>query len=248
MRYLLFFMLMVGLFVVGKEFFHIGFNGLSFGPGIKGEGPVQTETRSVGDFHAIEMSIAGDVEVSEGETYFVEVQAQGNLLPVLKTEVEDGALKIYFKENVSYSEGVKVRVSAPAFDGFSIGGSGTIRAMTPIRADKMKLEIAGSGDIYIEQGEFGSLSTAIAGSGGINLGGKANSLESDIAGSGDVKAKNLTVNELDVEISGSGSVTCDVTQTLKASIAGSGDVFYSGQPTVEANVSGSGSVKKLTVQ
>lgn len=248
MRYLLIFMLLVGLFVVGKECFHFNSNGISFGFGVKGEGPVKNETRNVSDFHAVEMSIAGDVEVSQAETYFVEVQAQENLLPILKTEVSDGKLKIYFSENVSYSEGVKVRVSAPAFDRFSLGGSGTIKAMTPIRTEKMALEVAGSGDIFIEQCEFGSLETSIAGSGSMELGGKANSIKSEIAGSGDVRAKNLTANELNVEIAGSGSVTCDVAQTLKASIAGSGDVYYSGQPVVEANVSGSGSVKKLNEQ
>lgn len=244
MRYLLIFMLLVGLFMFGSRTFHFNW----FGSGVKGEGPVKTETRNVSDFHAIETSIAGDVEVSMADHFSVEVQAQENLLPILKTEVEDGALKIYFSENVSHHEGLKIRVSAPAFDRFSLGGSGTIRAMTPIRADNMKLEIAGSGDIYISQGEFGSAAASIAGSGGIELGGKANSLKSEIAGSGDIKARQLTANELDVSISGSGSVTCDVAQTLKASIAGSGDVYYSGQPVVETNVSGSGSVKQLSEQ
>lgn len=248
MRYLLIFMLLVGLFVVGKECFHFNSHGFSFGTGIRGEGPVKTETRNVSDFHAVKMNIAGDVEVSVAETYFVEVQAQENLLPILKTEVSDGTLKIYFDKSVSYSDGVKVRVSAPAFDHFSLGGSGTIKAMTPIKAEKMALEVAGSGDIFIEQCEFGSLETSIAGSGSMELGGKTSSIKSEIAGSGDVRAKNLTANELNVEIAGSGSVTCDVAQTLKASIAGSGDVYYSGQPVVEANVSGSGSVKKLNEQ
>jgi len=240
MRYLLIFMLLVGIFMFGTRNCHFNFPGI----GRKGEGPVKTETRDVTGFHGVKSSIAGDIEVSVAETYFVEVQAQENLLPILKTEVEDGGLKIYFSENVSHSEGLKIRVSAPAFDQFSIGGSGTIRVLTPLQADNMKLEIAGSGDIFLPQGTLGTVKTSIAGSGGIELGGTANSMKSEIAGSGDVKAKALTVNELEVEISGSGSVTCDVRNALKASIAGSGDVYYSGQPTVEANVSGSGSVKK----
>lgn len=244
MRYLLIFMLLVGLFMFGSRIFH--FN--NFGFGLKGEGPVKTENRSASDFHAIETSIAGDVEVSVADNYSVEVQAQENLLPILKTEVEDGTLKIYFSESVSHHENLKIRVSAPAFDRFSLGGSGTIRVLTPLRADNMKMEIAGSGDIFLLQGEFGGINTSIAGSGSMELGGKANSLHSEIAGSGDIKARQLTTNELDVQISGSGSVTCDVVQNLKAAISGSGDVYYSGQPVVDANVSGSGSVKKLNEQ
>lgn len=244
MRYLLIFMLLVGLFMFGSRNFH--FN--SFGFGIKGEGPVKTESRSAGDFHAVESSIAGDVEISVADNFSVEVQAQGNLLPHLKTEVEDGVLKIYFSENVSHQEDLKIRISAPSFDGLSLGGSGTMRAMTPIRADKMDLNVAGSGDIYVSQADFGTALASIAGSGSVELGGKANSLETNIAGSGDIKAKQLTANELDVEISGSGSVTCDVVSKLKASIAGSGDVYYSGQPAVDSNISGSGSVKKMEAQ
>lgn len=244
MRYLLIFMVLFGLFMFGARNFHFD----SFGFGVKGEGPVKTETRAASDFHAIESSIAGDVEVSVSDNYFVEVQAQESLLPILKTEVEDGTLKIYFSESVSYSGELKIRVSAPAFDQFSLGGSGIIKSSGPIRAEKMKMEVAGSGDIVVKEAEFGSATASIAGSGSIELGGKSGALHTEIAGSGDVDAKQMTVNDLDVAISGSGSVTCDVAQNLKASIAGSGDVFYSGQPAVETNVSGSGTVKKIGAQ
>lgn len=238
-------MLFVGLFVVGKRAFHFSGNGLHFGPGTAGKGPVVSETRPIRDFHGINMQIAGDVEVSVAEQFSVEVNAQGNLLPLLKTEVKDGVLQIYFEESVSYSEDLKVRVSAPAFDELAIGGSGTLRVLTPLTAEKMGLSVAGSGDIYLPQAALQSAACSIAGSGVIHLGGTANDLKSDIAGSGDVKAKDLTVNNLTAGISGSGSVTANVVQTLKADISGSGDVRYSGQPTVEANVSGSGSVKRI---
>lgn len=244
MRYLLLFMLLVGLFMFGRNACHID----SFGFGIKGEGPLKTETRDISDFHAVEVAVASDVEVSVADNYFVEVQTHENLLPVLKTKVENGTLRIYFDESVSYSEGLKIRVSAPAFDRFSLGGSGTIKVITPIRSDRMELEIAGSGDIFIPQGTFNTLVTSIAGSGGIELGGTADTVKSEIAGSGDVKGKQLTTRELDASIAGSGSVTFDVAETLKVEIAGSGDVFYSGDPTVDADVSGSGKVKKLTAQ
>jgi len=245
MRYLLFFMFCVGIFVVSKRSCHLSNGGWRFGSGVRGKGAAQTEKRAVTGFHAVDLEIAGDVEVSIAAEFSVEVQVQENLLPLLKTEVEDGALRIYFSENVSYSEGVKIRVSGPSFDGLSVGGSGMIRMLTPAMAEKMKMDVSGSGDIYLEQATLQSASCAIAGSGTIHLGGTANSVKIDISGSGDIKAKDLTVNDLDVDIAGSGSVTANVVQHLKADISGSGDVFYGGQPVVEANVSGSGSVKKM---
>jgi len=246
MRNLLIFMFLVAVFVLGKR--SCDGNHFSFGGGVKGNGPVQTETRSVRDFHAIDLDIAGDVEVTIGENYSVEVSAQQNLLPLLKTELVDGALRISCDDNIKTSEGIKVKVTAPAFDKFSVGGSGTVRVMHAFNVEKMEMNIGGSGEIYAPQSEFGSLSISIGGSGTVELGGKANNMKADVSGSGDVKAKNMTINSLKVNIAGSGSVTADVTTDLDANIAGSGDVFYSGTPSVESSVSGSGSVKKIQVQ
>ncbi len=245
MRNLLIFMVLVAVFVLGKRSCNGNF--LHFG-GISGTGPMQTETRTASEFNGIELDVSADVEVTVGENYAIEVSAQQNLLPLLKTVVENGALHIYTDENFRNSDGIKIRVTAPAFDRFEVSGSGTLRVLNAIRAEKMKMSIAGSGDIFSIQSDFGSLSTSIGGSGTIELGGKVNDMSADISGSGDVKAKNMSANSLKVSISGSGTVSADVTTSLNASISGSGDVFYSGTPSVETSVSGSGSVKKIAVQ
>jgi len=239
MRYLIIFMFLVGIFVVGKRSFTFPFGGT------KGSGPMKTETRSARDFHAVELDLSGDVELRVAEQFSVEVQAQENLLPLLKTEVEDGRLKIYFSENVSHSEHVKIKISGPAFDGLSVSGSGKITVLTPIQSERMNASIAGSGDLIIQQATFGALDCIVSGSGGMELGGTANATQVDISGSGDVQAKQLSTNEMRARIAGSGSVTAHVVQVLKADIAGSGDIFYSGEPSVEMNIAGSGTVKKL---
>lgn len=239
MRYLLIFMFLVGIFVVGKRSFNFSFGGT------KGTGPMKTETRSARDFHAVELDLSGDVELRIAEQYSVEVQAQENLLPLLKTEVDNGRLRIYFSENVSRSEDIKIQISGPAFDGLSVAGSGKITVLTPIQSERMNLSLSGSGDLIIAQATFGSLECSISGSGGVELGGTANATQVDISGSGDVQAKQLSSNEMRARIAGSGSVTAHVVQVLKADIAGSGDIFYSGEPSVESNIAGSGTVKKL---
>lgn len=245
MRNLLIFMFLVAVFVLGNR----SCNGIHFGfGGITGTGSVQKETRSVESFHAIDLQISGDVEVTTGENYSVEILAQPNLLPILLTKVEGGTLRIYSDENFNTSEGIMVKVTAPAFDHFFIDGSGSIRVMNGLKSDSITLKVGGSGDIICPQSDFRVIHTWIDGSGTIELGGKATDMESDISASGDVKAKNLITNTLKVNISGSGSVTAEVLKALNVSISGSGDVFYSGTPSVETSVSGSGSVKKLEIQ
>jgi hypothetical protein len=240
MRYLLVFMLVVAVFVIGKRSFHFGFFG------VEGKGPVKTETRAVTGFHGVDMDIAGDVEVSVADNFSVEVSAQENLLPILKTDVENGILKIHFEKPVSNSKDIIIRVSGPNFDKLAVAGSGDIKVMTPLKSDKLTLDIAGSGNIESKQLDAGAVVCEVAGSGNFELGGKANSLEAQVAGSGDVKGKGLSVINCTADISGSGSVSCgEVSQKLKATVSGSGEIHYGGTPSVESHVSGSGSVDKL---
>lgn len=242
MRYLILFMILVGIFVVGSRScngFHFGFGG------VRGEGPVKTENRSANDFHAVSVEIPGLVEITVSDRYSVEVQAQENILPLLKTEVENGKLRLYFEENVSQVKDLKVRISAPAFDELSIGGSGTIKTLSTLNGERLELSIGGSGDIEVPQAEVGEVRCSIAGSGNIRVGGKTGDARFEIAGSGDIAAKELAANTGQASIAGSGTVTCNVSQTLKAEIAGSGDVFYTGSPSVDTDVSGSGKVKKV---
>ncbi len=243
MRYLILFMFLVAIFVFGNR--TCGHDGWSFGfGGVRGEGPVQTESRTVSDFHAIDAGVPGKIEVRIAEECSVEVQAQENLIPILKTEVKNGSLHIYFDKNVSNAKDLVIRVSAPSFDALGLGGSGNIEVLSPINGDELDLSISGSGDISLPQATVNKLSCAIAGSGNIRVSGQTQEAVWEISGSGDIDAKSLQTEQGKASIAGSGTVRCNVTQTLKAEIAGSGDVFYTGSPSVDSDIAGSGKVKK----
>lgn len=242
MRYLVLFMILVGIFVVGSR----SCDGISFFfGGERGEGPVKSETRPATGFHAVNVALPGATEVRVADQYSVVVHAQENLLPLLKTTVENGVLRCYFDKNVSHAEGLKIEISGPAFDGFELAGSGTLRVLTPLHGDHLDLAIGGSGTIELPLADVRNVQCSIAGSGDIQIGGKAETASFEIAGSGDIAAKGLLANTGEASIAGSGSVTCNVAQSLKAGIAGSGDIFYTGSPTVDTDISGSGKVKRV---
>ena len=243
MRNLFLFMLLVGIFMFGRNGFKFGFFGMF--NGVSGTGPVKTELRSVSGFKSLSLNISGDVEFSVSDQYSVEVQAQENLLPLLKTVVEGENLQISFEQNVRSHENILVKVSAPNFEGFHLDGSGNIRAMTPLKGEKLKLDISGSGNISIPQADIGELRCDVSGSGGIELGGKAQKMSVHVGGSGAIDSRNLNAETMDADISGSGDIQCTVSQTLNAQVSGSGNVRYNGTPQVDARVSGSGTVEKF---
>ncbi len=78
MRNLLIFMLLVAVFVLGNR--SCNFGNFSFG-GVSGEGPVQTETRTANDFHAIDFNISGsgDVYYSGSPSVVSNVSGSGSI-------------------------------------------------------------------------------------------------------------------------------------------------------------------------
>ena len=155
-------------------------------------------------------------------------------------------LRIYSDQNIRRSEGLRVVVTAPSFTAFELPGSGTIRSLSALQADKMSVSISGSGDVILDQGRYEAFDGRVAGSGTIRVGGSAGSMNVAIVGSGDFLGSNFTATTAEASISGSGNVQCSVVETLRASVSGSGDVQYSGNPRVESKVSGSGSVQRTS--
>ncbi|TNE47818.1 MAG: DUF2807 domain-containing protein [Bacteroidetes bacterium] len=240
MRYLILFMILVGFFMFANR----SCGGFPFGFGIKGEGPLKTETRSTPEFHAVLAQVPGDTEVRVADRYSVEVQAQENLLSILKTEVKNGKLEIYFDESVSSCEGLRILVTAPAYDELAVLGSGHLEAKSPISSEFLELTISGSGELNVPETNVEKLDCNISGSGDMSIGGMAKQANYDIAGSGDIDAKNLVSDRGKATISGSGTINCNYSEQLDASIAGSGDIYYRGSAAVKSNISGSGSVEK----
>lgn len=220
---------------------NISFNGDS----LTGNGNVKTETRDVGDFHAIRSSGSIDVEISEGDTYSVSVENDENILPVIVTEVQGGTLNIHYKSNTSInSDHAKVYVTAPSLDKIISSGSADIMINDVVKNDR-QIEISVSGSGNIKGGvDAPEISASIGGSGNVTLSGRTKNFNGKVSGSGDLNCGDLQSENTEVSVSGSGNAHVFASVTLKARASGSGDVYYRGNPpSPEIHTSGSGSVQ-----
>ena len=216
------------------------------GDWVSGSGFVRTESRSVPDFTAIEVDGMGTVTLSQGLVQSVSVETDDNILPVITTEVIGGVLHLGTLPNTHITNVTKLeyRINAPSIEGITIAGSGSVRAVTPLRAERMALEIRGSGDIATELA-VRSLEARIAGSGSIGVKGRASELSVNIGGSGSLEARELASSTARVRITGSGGASINAARTLDVSIAGSGSVTYTGAAALSVQASGSGSVRRF---
>ncbi len=220
---------------------NVGFNGDS----ISGNGNVKTETRNVGNFHAIKSSGSIDLEISEGDAYSVSVEDDENILPVIVTEVNDGTLNVDYKDNTSINnDHAKVYIKAPSLDKIISSGSADIMINDMIKNER-QIEVSVSGSGNIKGGvDAPAITASIGGSGNVSLSGRTKSFDGKVSGSGDLDCGNLQSENAEVSVSGSGNAHVFASVSLKARASGSGDVYYRGKPTSpEIHTSGSGSVQ-----
>jgi hypothetical protein len=212
---------------------------------VVGSGDVQTENRDVPSFTAIDLEGSGDVTIRQSAFQGVSVEADENVLPLVKTEVVDGVLHLGFVRgaHVTHLTRLSFSVAAPRVDGITISGSGNARTATSVRTDDMRLEIRGSGNIDCDT-RASTLNAAIGGSGGITVRGRVDQVSVTIDGSGSVRAHELKSSDASVRVNGSGDAMIYATDTVNISIAGSGSVLYGGGARATVRSSGSGTAKE----
>ena len=209
------------------------------------------ESRPVQDFEEVAMEGHGDLAIVQGDVEMLEVEADEEVLPKLKTEVRGRRLVLGYRSWWDWltppwgAPPIHYTVTMKTVRGVVISGSGTVTA-AEIHTDDLRLEMSGSGRGTIDRLAAETLELRISGSGRLEVGGgQVGAQEITISGSGSLRAEELTSDEADVRISGSGNIRLHAEKALNVHISGSGEVRYRGQPVVSQRISGSGSIAPL---
>lgn len=210
---------------------------------------IAKETRSVQDFDEVVVEGHGELVLTQGDGATLEIEADAELLPKIKSEVKDGRLVLgmqHWWDHLLPPWGpVTYRLTMKTIRGVSISGSGTVTA-GDIQTDRCRLALSGSGKATLARLAAESAEFHISGSGRIEVAaGEVGRQAITISGSGHLDASGLACAAADLHISGSGNVALQASQTLDVHISGSGDVRYRGQPAVSQHVSGSGRIKRV---
>ena len=208
---------------------------------INGEGENISDKRPVDGAVGICLDIEADVSVVKGPFEVINIVAQQNILEKIKTQVDDGVLKITSNSCFTDHEPIRIVVTLPEIESLELNGSGRIWLPDTFAVNDVKLELNGSGSI---DAKFiaAKIETEIRGSGKILLAGSANIQEVSVVGSGDFLAEKLPCNETTVKDTGSGNANVYVIKEMDVKITGSGMVKYRGKPELTSKVTGSGKV------
>ena len=219
-----------------------------FGPGERGSGNVVTTTRDVQDFLAIEVDYPAQVFIKQGETESVEIEAEDNLLPGLKTEVRNGTLDIFYKaengKHVNPTKIVKITIVVKDLAEVNLSSAGEL-TIEDLETDNLDVSLTGAGNVKLNNILVQNLALSLSGAGSTTGSGTADDLDLDISGFGDFKGAELHSKTARVTISGAGSATVWVDSELTAEVSGAGSGNYYGSASVTRSINGVGSVKHL---
>lgn len=193
--------------------------------GVKDSGTRKAETRPAGRFNSVKSLIPGDVSIRYGDEGGIVVEADENIVPLIRTEVVDDILMISTGGSFSTQQPLKVSVT--------------------IHKDREMpdLDLVGSGDIAMHGIDQAELAISLQGSGDIVVSGRARRIKLSLLGSGDIDARRLKGEEADISLMGSGDIEASATDKVSVTLMGSGDVVVVGSPKkVNSSNLGSGDV------
>jgi len=211
---------------------------------VKGNGNLISTTRNIPSFNELSVGGSFDVILVKGTVGEIFIEAEENIIPYIITEVDGDRLKIRYKKNsnINTTKSVTIRVQFEDLESISLGGSGKISSDDLIKSETFKVNIGGSGKIYLYL-DAEKVSASIGGSGDLILKGTTQKMRSNIAGSGSIKDFGFTADNLNATIAGSGNIKITVQSKIKAKVVGSGNIYYKGNPKhVDTKSIGSGNV------
>ena len=194
------------------------------GKDVQGSGVRKTEKRELGTFKSIETTGAYEVQVTCQQAPSFEIEGDDNILPLIRTDVRDGVLRISNETGYRTTKAIIVRIGVPSLESFSSHGAGDVH-ITNVKNEKLAVITTGAANIEASgQTQFASITST---------------------GAGKIDTHKLLTEHAKVTVAGAAIVDVYASRQLDATVSGVGQVTYSGHPgVVNKSVSGIGSINE----
>ena len=207
------------------------------------------EPRKVGSFSGVSVSSGIDLYLSYGDEAVAVSASKPELRDRIKTEIENGILKIWFysKSGVSINwnndRKLKAYVSYKTLNRLSASGGSDVFPDGVIKSNELKLQLSGGSD-FKGKVDVENLRVDQSGGSDVHISGRATTLSVEAHGGSDFNGYDLVTEICNLEASGGSDIEITANKELSARAAGASDIRYKGQPNVkEAKASGASSVK-----
>ena len=195
------------------------------------------ESRTVGDFSAIEVSGTISLYLSQGNEAGVAISAgEQKNNGKIKTEVKNGVLKISVDGGLWNGMGwtnrkLKAYVSFKSLTSLNVSGASFAISNGPIDVDALKIGVSGASEIKAIL-NVKELNVDLSGASVAKLSGTANHATIDASGATKINAYELAVNSCKASASGASSIRITANKEINASASGGANIYYKGGATI----------------
>ena len=183
---------------------------------IKGNGKVIKQQRLIGLFEKIDIDGSFNVNIVNGQEAGVEVIAEGNILPLIRTEVRNNTLYITTDGSFCTTQPLRVNI--------------IVRNISSIGARS-------ASEVVYETGTYSSddLFINLADASEMVVSGKGQRADIVLQDASDLDASQFEVKDVTINTSGSSNAKIMVSGSLSAKASDASEVYYSGNPEILKN-------------
>lgn len=213
---------------------------------VRGNGQMKSENRTAGNFNKISTGGVYHVELQQGSTNSVQIEAEENLLPYIETNISGNELEIYTRKgiNIDPTKKIIVHVTIQQVKKLTASGACSFTGKGPIKSDNLEVVLSGatSADLDLSAQK---LEVGMSGASQVDLKGTCREVSYGASGAAHINALDFQAQDVRVGISGSGEAKVFAEKKLDVSVSGVGKVRYKGSPAVTQSVSGMGNVRPI---
>ena len=213
--------------------------------GAAADGIDGSRTFAVGAFDGVRASGADSVHIVRGPVVSVVASGPAKVLDRLDIAVQGTTLNVARKPGGWFDwspRGATITVTAPSLSAVELAGSGNVD-VDQADGPEFQGKVEGSGRLKLAKSSAASLKLSIDGSGGIAARGTAQAASLAVSGSGSIDAKGLDAQTVAITLDGSGGADAVAHRSAALTVAGSGSATVRGTDTCTINKSGSGDAR-----
>lgn len=200
------------------------------------------EMRHLEPFHGVEVSGNIEIELVQDSIQSVQVRCHPDVLGHVRTEVENGILKIYTKK-IHLNRNIKVNVTGSTLQQLTAHGAAEINSYGKISSDRMHIELSGVSKADLDVAVSQDLVVEMNGATNADIEGHAYNLSCDLSGASKLDAENLQVRNADISGTGVCEIEADVKDSLEVEMSGASHFKTNNRPIyLQQKVMGGSSV------
>jgi RNA polymerase sigma factor (sigma-70 family) len=200
---------------------------------IRGSGKIVTKEIDLKDFTLVEVSSVFRVEISKAAAFRTTIEADDNLLPLIKVTKEGMALRVALDTtNKSISSTMlKATIAMPVLEGVKASGASQVHLGGFKSAKTFKANVAHASKLAGDV-EAARVDLVVEGASTVTLKGSAKDGRISAAHACSLKLGEFALDRVDVTLKGACSASVNVKEKLDYDLADASHLEYRGDPTI----------------